>query len=412
VRATSKEIVFLKNPIDSPPPTSLKSQMCDEINGEGKGEGEVVRDGCMSVDTTSTDPTRCDSKIASSPSNESSLIMACKNGDLEGAKRLIQECGVDPNIGVTQPCGKCSVTPLYVAAMHDKNRIVHMLIKCGANVDHGWKADMDNHGFYRSISPLTIAAFRDHWSVVFCLVRNGASHPEPVIEPIRYIIRCCEMSLDGRDAVAEIALHGTIDHFKLIVYAGFSFNRLYLGDPMPHRERLLVELVGSAAVTPKRMAIWKIMMSTIEDPTFGRRHLSEWSVPLPPTEMTERQRRWKLACIHCEPYHWGGPAYMMQIPLEALRRNQAFELESANVPYSVLDPFHPRTGNAGVIADLEITLGRFIKKNPGEGPMSSLIPFGKDEGMGCLLSAIPDGHDYGWPSVIPGVLFVPMFIAH
>jgi cytohesin len=89
-----------------------------------------------------------------------SLFVAAGHGDLAEVKRLVVDCGVDPNIQDNN-----GWTPLHDAAFWDHPEIVEFLLEHGADPNI-----QDNDGD----TPLHIAARRDYCVVVKLLLNHGA----------------------------------------------------------------------------------------------------------------------------------------------------------------------------------------------------------------------------------------------
>ena len=95
-------------------------------------------------------------------SPESKLGFAVVRGDLDEVKRLVIDCGANPNGQSTVEGG----TPLHIAADRGYLRIVEFLLEHGANPNM-----KNNYGR----TPLHIAAMYGHLEVVEFLLEHGAN---------------------------------------------------------------------------------------------------------------------------------------------------------------------------------------------------------------------------------------------
>ena len=91
---------------------------------------------------------------------EERLFRAAMNGDLAEVKRLVIDCGVDPNIQDFN-----GWTPLHHAAQSGHLNVVKLLLEHGANPNI-----QNNNGN----TPLHLAARRDYCVIVRLLLEHGA----------------------------------------------------------------------------------------------------------------------------------------------------------------------------------------------------------------------------------------------
>ena len=112
-----------------------------------------------------------------------SLLAAAANGDLAEVKRLVVDCGVDPNVQ-----DDLGMTPLHRAASDGYLEVVELLLEHGANSNiqenkYGW-------------TPLHYAAKKCHVNVARVLLDHGA---DPTIRdnegktPLDYGSNCEEI---------------------------------------------------------------------------------------------------------------------------------------------------------------------------------------------------------------------------
>jgi len=99
-------------------------------------------------------------KINCGESPEESLFSAARIGDLAEVKRLVIDCGVNPNIRDND-----GWTPLHKASWNGNPEVVKLLLEHGADPNI-----RDNHGF----TPLHYAAKDCHVDVVRVLLDHGA----------------------------------------------------------------------------------------------------------------------------------------------------------------------------------------------------------------------------------------------
>jgi ankyrin repeat protein len=126
-------------------------------------------------------------------SPEFKLGWAVVRGDLAEVKRLVIDCGVNPNIQSTAEGG----TPLHVAADRGYLRIVKFLLKHGANPN--MKNDYGN-------TPLHDAAAFGHREVVKLLLEHGANpniRDNDGYTPLHYAVGFCYV-----DVVRVLLDHG------------------------------------------------------------------------------------------------------------------------------------------------------------------------------------------------------------
>jgi len=90
-----------------------------------------------------------------------SLFTAAVGGDLAEVKRLVVDCGANPNIQ-----DKDGYTPLHYAAWKGHLKVVELLLEHGANPNI-----QDKDGY----TPLHYAAWKGHLKVVELLLEHGAN---------------------------------------------------------------------------------------------------------------------------------------------------------------------------------------------------------------------------------------------
>ena len=130
-------------------------------------------------------------------SPEFKLGWAVVRGDLAEVKRLVIDCGVNPNIQSTAEGG----TPLHVAADRGYLGIVKFLLRHGANPN--MKNDYGN-------TPLHFAALYGHPEVVKLLIKHGA---DPNIK-----------NNYGWTPLHDAAYNGRLDVVKLLLEHGANPN--------------------------------------------------------------------------------------------------------------------------------------------------------------------------------------------
>lgn len=110
--------------------------------------------------------------------NTSQLLEACKVGNMEAVRVLVEERGVDVNATTTYSKFKKRASPLFVAAKNCKLEIVQYLIGKGANVDPRTSINANWMSLlHASISLSYDFQFDERKPVIELLIANGADTP-------------------------------------------------------------------------------------------------------------------------------------------------------------------------------------------------------------------------------------------
>ena len=137
------------------------------------------------------------------------LFSAIESGDDDEVLRLL-DAGADPNARHPDQCPESSFTPLHLACVLGKEKVVDFLLAKGAFVD-----SICYYDSWNSVTPLHLAATKNHANIIRTLLAAGADYK---LQDIR-----------GNTALDAAARHNSLASLRVLLVPvasdGFSKNR-------------------------------------------------------------------------------------------------------------------------------------------------------------------------------------------